>query len=139
MLNSFSRVSHNSKQKNKQSGFTLIELLIAILIASLSVLGLAYTQTQSLQYARSSSQYTRTSIVASNTVEQMWASLCTSSSIGEIKNNLPPVEIGFKRTISDPDTDTGEITITISDLENNRFEDVDNDVAVKVIFPEICS
>ena len=133
------RLLNGKHPQNKQQGFTLLELLIAVVIASVSVLGLAYTQTKSLQYARSSSQYTRTSIVASNTVEQMWALLCISSSIADIKNDLPPVEGGFERTISAPDTDTGEITITISDLENNRFDDVDNDVTVKVIFPEICS
>ena len=133
------RLLNGKHPQNKQQGFTLLELLIAVVIASVSVLGLAYTQTKSLQYARSSSQYTRTSIVASNTVEQMWALLCISSSIADIKNDLPPVEGGFERTISAPDADTGEITITISDLENNRFDDVDNDVTVKVIFPEICS
>lgn len=132
------RLISSKPRQNTQQGFTLLELLIAVVIASISVLGLAYTQTKSLQYARSSSQYTRTSIVASNTVEQMWALLCTSSSIAEIKNDLPAVENGFERTISAPDTSTDVITITVSDLENNRFDDVDNDVTVKVIFPEIC-
>ena len=121
-------------QQNTQQGFTLLELLIAVVIASISVLGLAYTQTKSLQYARSSSQYTRASIEASNTVEQMWASLC------DIQNDKISIDDlalagGFTRTFT-PTSFDNEMNITI-DWADNRLTDVDNNVSVQVVFPNI--
>ncbi|MEG3754933.1 prepilin-type N-terminal cleavage/methylation domain-containing protein [Psychromonas arctica] len=137
MLNSFSRARHSSKQNNKQSGFTLIELLIALLIAALSVLGLAYTQNKSLQYARSSSQYTLASIEASNTVEQIWNSLCElkdgSKSLGDLT-----LADGFTRTF-DPTTFDITDTLKISiDWGDQRLTDVEDEVSVQAVFPDIC-
>lgn len=115
-------------------GFTLLELLIAVVIASLSVLGLAYTQTQSLQYARSSSQYTSASIEASNTVEQIWDSLCEFQNGTKTLDTLALAD-SFTRTFT-PTTFDNEMTITI-DWADNRLTDVDNNVSVQVVFPNI--
>ena len=128
------RLINSKHRQNKQQGFTLLELLIAVVIASVSVLGLAYTQTKSLQYARSSSQYTRASIEASNTVEQMWASLCEFQNGTKTLNTLTLAD-GFTRAF-DPTTFHNEMEITIS-WGDTRLTDVDNAVTVKVIFPAI--
>jgi len=137
MLNSFSRASHNSKQKNKQSGFTLIELLIALLIAALSVLGLAYTQNKSLQYARSSSQYTLASIEASNTVEQIWNSLCELKDGSKTLDGLELAD-GFTRTFVPTSFDINDkLEITI-DWGDQRLTDVEDEVTVQAVFPDIC-
>ncbi|MDN2664001.1 prepilin-type N-terminal cleavage/methylation domain-containing protein [Psychromonas sp. 14N.309.X.WAT.B.A12] len=137
MQDSFSRVTHNGKQKSKQSGFTLIELLIAILIAALSVLGLAYTQNKSLQYARSSSQYTRASIEASNTVEQIWNSLCELKDGSEALDDLTLAD-GFTRTFDPTTFDiTNTLKITI-DWGDQRLTDVEDEVSVQAVFPDIC-
>ena len=121
-------------RQNKQQGFTLLELLIAVVIASISVLGLAYTQTKSLQYARSSSQYTRASIEATNTVEQIWGSLCEFQNGTKALNALTLAD-GFTRTFT-PTSFDNEMTITI-DWADNRLTDVDNNVSVQVVFPNI--
>ena len=128
------RLLNGKHPQNKQQGFTLLELLIAVVIASISVLGLAYTQTKSLQYARSSSQYTRASIEASNTVEEIWASLCD---IQNDKTSIDDLALadGFTRTFN-PTTFDNEMEITIA-WADTRLTDVDNEVTVKVIFPAI--
>lgn len=119
----------------KQQGFTLLELLVALLIAALSVLGFAYTQTKSLQYGRSSSQYTQASIQASNTVEQMWGSLCDLKSGTKTLDSLL-LDNGFTRTYS-PTTFSNEMTIVVTSDEN-RLTDVSDTIQVKVTFPDIC-
>lgn len=119
----------------KQQGFTLLELLVALLIAALSVLGFAYTQTKSLQYGRSSSQYTLASIQASNTVEQMWGSLCDLKSGTKTLDSLL-LDNGFTRTYS-PTSFSNEMTITVTSDEN-RLTDVNDTIQVKVTFPDIC-
>ncbi|WP_025566047.1 prepilin-type N-terminal cleavage/methylation domain-containing protein [Psychromonas sp. SP041] len=128
------RLINSKHRQNKQQGFTLLELLIAVVIASISVLGLAYTQTKSLQYARSSSQYTRASIEATNTVEQIWGSLCEFQNGTKALNALTLAD-GFTRTFT-PTSFDNEMTITI-DWADNRLTDVDNNVSVQVVFPNI--
>jgi len=126
----------NITNRKKELGFTLLELLIALLIASLSVLGFAYTQTKSLQYARSSSQYTIASVQASNTIEQIWASLCEIQSGSKTLDSLSLAD-GFERTFT-PATFSNEMTIHITN-NNDRLTDVDDSVEVKAVFPAICS
>ena len=128
------RLINSKHRQNKQQGFTLLELLIAVVIASISVLGLAYTQTKSLQYARSSSQYTRASIEASNTVEEIWDSLCEFQNGTKALNTLTLAD-SFTRTFT-PTSFDNEMTITI-DWADNRLTDVDNNVSVQVVFPNI--
>ncbi|MEL0657579.1 prepilin-type N-terminal cleavage/methylation domain-containing protein [Psychromonas arctica] len=127
------RLINRKHRQNKQQGFTLLELLIAVVIASISVLGLAYTQTKSLQYARSSSQYTRASIEASNTVEEIWASLCEFQN-GKALDDLALAD-GFTRTFA-PTSFDNEMIITIA-WGDNRLTDADNEVKVEVVFPNI--
>ncbi|WP_413691982.1 type IV pilus modification PilV family protein [Pseudoalteromonas sp. KJ10-2] len=125
------------RSPNQLKGFTLIELLIAVLIASLSVLGLAYTQNKSLQYARSSSQYTLASIEASNTVEQIWNSLCELKDGTESLDDLTLAD-GFTRSF-DPNTFdiTSTLAITI-DWGDQRLADVEDEITVQAVFPDIC-
>ena len=121
----------------KSKGFTLIELLIAILIAAISVLGLAYTQNKSLQYARSSSQYTLASIEASNTVEQIWNALCELKE-GSITLDSLTLADGFERSFSPTTFDiTSTQNITI-DWGDQRLVDVADYVTVQATFPDIC-
>lgn len=117
-------------------GFTLLELLVAIVIASLSVLGFAYTQTKSLQYAHSSQKHTLASIQASNTIEQIWDSICELQSGTKLLSELPAVDTGFTRTFS-PTTFNNELTVTIN-WNDTRLSDVSNSVSTQVIFPGIC-
>jgi len=127
-----------TKHNGKQSGFTLIELLIAILIAGLSVLSLAYTQNKSLQYARSSSQYTIASIEASNTVEQIWNSLCDLKDGSKTLDDLTLAD-GFTRTFAPSTFDiTNTLEITV-DWQDQRLSDVADYVTVQAFFPDICS
>ncbi|RBW44080.1 prepilin-type cleavage/methylation domain-containing protein [Psychromonas sp. B3M02] len=125
------------RSPNQLKGFTLIELLITVLIASLSVLGLAYTQNKSLQYARSSSQYTLASIEASNTVEQIWNSLCELKDGTESLDDLTLAD-GFTRSF-DPNTFdiTSTLAITI-DWGDQRLADVEDEITVQAVFPDIC-
>ena len=123
---------------SRSQGFTLFELLIAIVLASLSILGLAYSQTKSLQYAYSSKQYTLASIQASNTVEQIWGSLQALQSGTKTLDNLPPVESGFTRIFS-PTSFNNEMTITISWNDSRIGDDgvINNSIEIPVIFPGI--
>ena len=123
-------------KRKKEQGFTLIELLIALLIAALSALGFAYTQTKSLQYGRSSGQFTMASIQASNTIEQMWGSLCSLKDGTKTLNSLS-IANGFTRDFS-PQAFQNEMSITITSTDT-RLTDVIDTVEVKVIFPDICS
>ena len=115
-------------------GFTLFELLIAIVLASISILGLAYSQTKSLQYAYSSKQYTLASIQASNTVEQIWGKLCDLQD-GDSLSGLK-IEDGFTLT---PTTFNHDMTLTISWNDSRIGNDgvINNNIEIPVVFPDI--
>lgn len=125
-----------------QKGFTLLELMVAFALASFAVLGLAVTQTKSLQYGYSSYQYTLASIQASNTIEEMWDDLsnlqCGITTVGSLSSPAT----GFTRTIinssgvslASTDVIDNKMTITIS-WTDGRQTDSENSVSVDVIFP----
>ncbi|RVU33370.1 prepilin-type cleavage/methylation domain-containing protein [Rheinheimera riviphila] len=62
--------------QGRSQGFSLIEALVAMLLASLGLLGLASAQIKALQYAGSSLSYTVATIQAHNAVERIWPQLC---------------------------------------------------------------
>lgn len=64
------------QKQTRMNGFSLIEVLIAMLLASLGLLGLASAQMKALQYAGSSLSYTVATIQAHNAVERIWPQLC---------------------------------------------------------------
>lgn len=60
----------------KQKGFTLIEVLMALVISSVTLLGLAAGQLKSLQFATNSFNYTVSIVQANNAIERTWLNLC---------------------------------------------------------------
>jgi len=76
-------------------GFSLMEVLVAMLLASIGLLGLARAQLKALQYAGSSLSYTVATIQAHNAVERIWPQLCALQQGGTpfdavFINNLQP-------------------------------------------------
>lgn len=79
----------------KFDGFSLVEVLVAMLLASIGLLGLASAQLKALQYAGSSLSYTVATIQAHNAVERIWPQLCALQQGGiafnaAFINNLQP-------------------------------------------------
>lgn len=60
----------------RQQGFNLVEIMVSMVLAVMVFLGLAKGQVVSLQQAHYSLQSTLATIEASNSVEQIWSSLC---------------------------------------------------------------
>lgn len=127
-----------------QQGFTLLEIMVAFALASFAVLGLAVTQTKSLQYGYSSYQYTLASIQASNTIETIWDSLSDLQCGTDTLLNVTPdsdITSGFTRTFYDANGTTvitsyaDEMTIVIS-WTDDRQDTGDNSAEMKVIFPK---
>ena len=60
-------------------GFSMIEVLVAILIVSIGLIGVAFTQSMSLKYAQSSNYRTQAVNLSSNLLEQIRANRAEAS------------------------------------------------------------
>ncbi|MFM5335022.1 prepilin-type N-terminal cleavage/methylation domain-containing protein [Aeromonas enteropelogenes] len=60
----------------RQQGFNLVEIMVSMVLAVMVFLGLAKGQVVSLKQAHFSLQTTLATIAASNSVEQIWDTLC---------------------------------------------------------------
>lgn len=61
------------KAPHRFGGFSMIEVLVAILIVSIGLIGVAFTQSMSLKYAQSSNYRTQAVNLSSNLLEQIRA------------------------------------------------------------------
>lgn len=125
---------------NRQQGFALLEVLIAMLVAAVTLLGLAQLELRAVQSAQSSLDYTIATVRLNNLTEQLRANLCNNlqptvylQTVQDWKTSLPA---GSSATT--PTTFTlGRMPITLSWVDSRLTSG--NSVSLYPVFPDICN
>jgi type IV pilus assembly protein PilV len=138
---------------NSLKGFTMVEVLVAMVLSTITLLGLATAQLKSLQFATSSFNYTVSLIQANNAVERTWVNLCN------LQNETQPFDEAYQIIIR-PDNNRirgysmvtaplaeqpfdNNLNITVSWIDNRLASNaevrlVENQAQINAQFPQIC-
>ncbi|MEY4752751.1 MAG: type pilus modification protein PilV [Pseudomonadota bacterium] len=109
-----------------QRGSSLIEVLVALLVASLGMLGVAAMHARALQLGTDAADRNRAALLASELASSMWLQRSTLVSAQELqawKTRVANAAVSglpnATATVSDPDPD-GMVTITIQWRSNRQ-------------------
>ncbi|ATC93461.1 type IV pilus modification PilV family protein [Pseudoalteromonas tunicata] len=138
-------MSIKSEIKN-QKGFSLLEVVIAMLVASIALLGLASGQAKSLQFASNSLDYTVSIIQANNAIERVWANLCGLQH-GAVAYDagfnavLTPALARFTLTVTPaaPAAFSNNLTVKVSWNDDRMNDGLANEVTLSPEFPSLKS
>ncbi|MBH0027146.1 MULTISPECIES: prepilin-type N-terminal cleavage/methylation domain-containing protein [unclassified Pseudoalteromonas] len=128
--------------KNRNKGFSLLEVMIALIIATVALLGLASGQLKSLQYITNSFNYTVSIIEANNVLERIWPHLC------ELQQTNPDLynDADFRAYLS-PQIDaytlilpadfSNDLTVEITWQDKRLTDNLENRVVITGSFPTL--
>lgn len=126
----------------KEQGFSLLEVMIALLVATIGLLGLAAGQLKSLQYVTNSFHYSMSITQANNAIERIWPRLCelqqTNPNLyfdAEFRASLAPQTAGYSLTL--PANFSNELMVTVSWQDKRLDENLENKVAIVGTFPTL--
>lgn len=132
-----------SRRHLKQQGFSLLEVVIAMIIASIALLGLSSGQLKSLQYADNSYHYTVSLIHANNVVERIWNDLCELQNGTQLYDDAyiaslqPPAGYTLQLTGITPGTFTRKFKVSISWVDERMANSDDNSMSIDSNYPTL--
>ncbi|WP_372761660.1 prepilin-type N-terminal cleavage/methylation domain-containing protein [Pseudoalteromonas sp.] len=127
---------------NNNNGFSLLEVMIAMVVASVGLLGLAAAQLKSLQYITNSFNYTVSIIEANNVVERIWPHLCelqqSNPSLyndANFRNYLAPQNTAYSLTL--PANFSNDLNVAVSWEDKRLTDNLENRVVLTGSFPQL--
>ena len=128
--------------KNDSKGFSLLEVMIALIVATIALLGLASGQLKSLQYITNSFNYTVSIIEANNVLERIWPHLC------ELQQTNPDLynDAGFRSylspqidayTLSLPVNFSNDLSVEVTWQDKRLTDNLENRVVITGSFPTL--
>ncbi|MBQ4858613.1 prepilin-type N-terminal cleavage/methylation domain-containing protein [Pseudoalteromonas sp. MMG007] len=128
--------------KNDSKGFSLLEVMIALIVATVALLGLASGQLKSLQYITNSFNYTVSIIEANNVIERIWPHLCelqqTNPSLyndTDFRNYLSPQIDAYTLTL--PANFSNDLQVEVTWQDKRLTDNLENRVVIIGTFPTL--
>ncbi|MBQ4799240.1 prepilin-type N-terminal cleavage/methylation domain-containing protein [Pseudoalteromonas sp. MMG006] len=128
--------------KNDSKGFSLLEVMIALIVATVALLGLASGQLKSLQYITNSFNYTVSIIEANNVIERIWPHLCelqqTNPSLyndTDFRNYLSPQIDAYSLTL--PANFSNDLQVEVTWQDKRLTDNLENRVVIIGTFPTL--
>ena len=132
------------KLNKLQQGFSLLEVVIAMLVASIALLGLASGQAKSLQFASNSLDYTVSIIQANNAVERVWANLCglqhgVVAYDAPFEAQLDPALARYTLSVTPaaPAAFSNNLSVTVSWNDDRMIDQLANSVTLSPEYPTL--
>lgn len=124
------------------SGFSLLEVLVALIVATVALLGLATAQLKSLQYVTNSFNYTASIVQANNVLERIWPRLCelqhTNPALyndADFRASLAPQIDAYTLTL--PANFSNDLLVEISWEDKRLTDNLENRVAIVGSYPTL--
>lgn len=127
---------------NYSKGFSLLEVMVALIVATVALLGLASGQLKSLQYITNSFNYTVSIIEANNVLERIWPHLCelqqTDPSLyndADFRNYLSPQIDAYTLTL--PANFSNDLSVEVTWQDERLTDNLENRVVITGSFPTL--